>query len=463
VSAAAPSRARAGAGALLVAAALAPGAAHASFWELYGMNPRAIGTAGAQTALADDFTTTFYNPAALTDTRTQGFGVAWVASAPALDLTFERGAPTPAARDPEGTSAIVFGAHFTLAGDRATNRAALGLAFSIPTGSLLAGRALDPAVPHWSMYEALPERIAFAASLGLRPLDWLSLGVGMQVLAGLDGSLDYALDVVAGRFTRKTVVFDIIPRAAPILGLELTPIEGLRIGATYRGRILADVNLPVRLELNGLVDLDVATRFDVQFWPHTFTFAASYVWPALRLTATAEVGWLLWSSAPDPAVDSRIVAGGQLLDGTGLAGALDVPAAGQERAVDLGYRDVLVPRVAIEHQTTSFLTLRAGYALRPSPAPLQTSGTNYVDGTAHHLALGASARFRDPLGLLANPLVVDLGGTVIVLPERRHTKIDPSDPVGTFTASGVVGVVGVGFRYLFGEAAAEVDRPGPGT
>lgn len=433
-----------------------PSAAQANFWEIYGFGPRALGMANCQVAVADDFTAVFYNPAALTAGGRTGFGVGFTTSQPSLSLDFDQ-LPALEPLRPDGASALSFGTLFSLGSTRGVRkRLAMALAFSLPTRSLLSGQAIDPAVPQWYLYQSLPQRIVFALGLSARPFDWLAIGAGVQVLAGLSGVLDYELDIVAGRFSKKTVIFDIEPVAAPLLGLELVPIEHLRLGVAYRADIATGVDLPISLEITGVADLDVGTQFTVQYMPHHLVAGASYSWPDLELLLTAELGAMFWSGAPDPSVDSRIDAAGDLLVGTGLAGALDVPAPGQERSVDLAFRDVLVPRIGIE-KTFDILTVRAGYALKPSPAPVQTSGSNYIDGTAHQLGLGASVRFHAPWDLFANPLILDVGGSLSVLPGRRHQKIDSSDPVGSYVAGGHVIAVGVALRYFFTEDS--IDRP----
>ncbi len=436
---------------------LGPTPARANFWDIYGFNPRAIGLAGTHTAIADDFTAIHYNPAGLTAARGVGFGFALAVTRPSLSLDFDR-PPQIQPLDPPNATAITFGSTFSLAGDGAAGRITLGLGISVPTRSLLNGQALDPAIPHWTMYHALPERIVANLGVGVLPLEWLSLGLGVQLLAGLGGELDYELDVVAGRFSRKTVLFEISPQAAPIVGLELRPIEGLRVGATYRRRMSADVDLPVSLVVTGLADLRVDTSFVVQYMPDQVALGASYRYEPWGLLASAEVTWAAWSQAPDPSVSSRLDVGGSLFEGTGIADALDVPAPGEERSVDLAFRDIWIPRVGVEKDLGDF-TLRAGYALRPSPAPLQTSGTNYVDGTAHHIGLGSSLRWTDPWGLFRNPLIADLGLQAVVLPERGHQKIDANDPVGSFRASGVIWVFGFALRYLFEEKDGRTPAP----
>lgn len=433
---------------------LFPGTAKASFFDVYGVGPRALGMAGAQASVADDFTALYYNPGALTAKNRAMFGLALNFSRNALFIDSARAAPDPAPRDPPNATTVTFGGYFPLSGENAQRRIALAFAVAIPTGSLLAGRAFDPAIPHWSMYEALPERLVAMLGLGLEPIRGLSIGASAQFLASLEGQLDYELDLVAGRFTRKTVSFDIVPRLAPIVGVEARFIPNLRAGFSWRSTIRTNVDLPVVLDLTGLARLNVTTQFSVQYTPHELTWSLAYEVPSLALLIALDLSYAFWSSAPDPSTTSIIDVSGELLDASGLGDALDAPAPGQERAVELAYRNVLVPRLGVE-KLFGPLALRAGYSVRPSPAPVQTSGTNYLDGTAHHVGLGASLSFDDPLGFFLNPLVLDLSSSLIYHPTRRHPKSSAADPVGDLEAGGSIFVFGLGFRYTYGEISAE--------
>lgn len=429
----------------------APSAASANPWDLYGFNPRALSMAGSLTAGADDFTAVYYNPASLTIATTPGFGIGFVASRPRLSLDFDEAERPIRDFAPPKSDGVTFGALFPLGGKAVRNRIALGLGLSVPTRSLLNGQALDPAIPHWYMYQSLPSRLVAVLGLGVLPLDWLSLGAGVQILAGVSGSLDYELDIVAGRFSRKTVVFDIQPQAAPLVGIELRPARGLRIGATYRSAIESVIELPVELEITGIASLEVLTNFRVQYTPHQVALGVSYDVADLGLRFTGDLTYALWSKAPDPSVSSRLDASGELFEGTGIGDAFDAPAPGQERAVELAFRDVVLPRLGVE-KNLGPLVLRGGYAIRPSPAPVQTSGTNYVDATTHQVSIGAGLTFPDPFDAFTNPLVVDVAASGLFVAPRRYDKVDPQDPIGAYDASGVIWVFGVALRYSFEEA-----------
>jgi hypothetical protein len=426
--------------------------ANANPWDLYGFNPRARGMGGAQTVASDDFTGTYYNPASLTIVDDPSFGFGFTLARPRLRIDFDK-EPEIADLRPPAADGVTFGTVFPFGG----RRAAVGLVINVPTSSLLDGQALDPAIPHWYMFQALPRRIVAAASLAVAPWPWISAGIGAQILAGVNGKLDYELDVVAGRFSRKSVTFDIEPKAGPLAGIEVRPLPGLRLGVAYRGSISSTVDIPVAVEITGIADLDIFTVFRVQYTPHQIAFGASYQIPVLDLLVSADVLYALWSMAPDPSPASSIDVGGSLFEGTGLDEALDAPAPGQERAVDLGFRDVIIPRVGLE-RIVGPVAIRAGYGVRPSPAPIQSSGTNYVDATTHEFSLGVGVRFHDPIGLLENPIIIDAGGALFFIPPRRNEKIAPSDPIGSYEAHGLIFVASIGFRYEFGEAPATPDE-----
>src|SRR5690606_7916493 len=132
--------------------------AHANPWDLYGFNPRARGMGSAQTVATDDFTGVYYNPASLTIADDPSFGFAFLLSRPRLRIEFDQ-EPEIGDLRPPGADGVTFGTVFPFGGPRGKRRAAVGLAINVPTSSLLDGQALDPAIPHWYMFQALPRRI----------------------------------------------------------------------------------------------------------------------------------------------------------------------------------------------------------------------------------------------------------------------------------------------------------------
>lgn len=433
---------------LLVLGGLFPSFADAHPWSLFGFGPRAKGLAGAQTAASIDFSAVHYNPSSLTEVPYSGFGFTGSYVLPDLNIEFAEPQSADLALEPEEAPGVAFGAQFLLGDPDVAGRVGLGLGIHLPTGSLLSGQALDPETPQWYLYQSLPRRIVASLGFGWAPWEWVSIGAAIQILAGLKGRIEYELDIVAGRFVQKSVVFDIEPRSAPSFGIELRPHERLRLGATYRASIDAEVDLPVDLEVTGLATILVTTQFRIQYMPHEVAVGASYRVPEIETLLSVDAVWQGWSDAPDPSPQSAVDAAGGLLEGTGLDGAFDAPAAGQSRSVDLGFRDIVVISAGAE-QPIGPGWLRVGYQLSPTPAPVQTTGSNHIDGTAHVFALGGGIRFRDPVGILESPLIVDASAALKFLPTREHAKIAGDDPIGDFKAGGHVLSFGLGFRYEF--------------
>lgn len=432
---------------LLLAGVVWPGVARAHPWALFGLGPRAKGMGGAHTAAAQDYSAVFYNPASLSEVRDGAFAFEGAWMLPELSVEFE-GTPEVEAREVEDAPGIAFGAQLMVGSPDEAGRVGLGISIHVPTRSLLSGRAVDPAVPQWYLYESLPRRIVAALGLGWAPADWLSVGVSVQILAGVRGQLDFELDVAAGRFVEKTVVFDIEPVTAATLGVELRPLPELRLGLAWRSEIGAEVNLPVALELTELAELRVSTQFPIQFSPHELVAGASWRVPVWQTLLAADLTWQHWSRAPDPSPATRLDAGGALLEGAGLGEVFDAPAPGEARTVRLGLRDIFVLAVGVE-QPLGPIQLRAGYRLRPTPVPQQTTGTNYIDASEHHVALGAGFVWRDPSQTLKGPLTLDLSAGVGFLPARRHQKVAGNDPIGSYEAGGRLWQLGIALRYAF--------------
>ena len=58
--------------------------ARASVLDIYGLNPRGTAMGNAQTAVADDYTATVYNPGALTQKKQTSVGAGFIATFPGL-------------------------------------------------------------------------------------------------------------------------------------------------------------------------------------------------------------------------------------------------------------------------------------------------------------------------------------------------------------------------------------------
>ena len=447
---------------LLLLGASAP--AHASVYDMYGVNPRGLSMGQALTAAVRDYTAAYYNPAALATTDGEmNFGLGFQASFPQLDVDralpfcgdgadactqrYGVGGYSPFGNiDPRAFSGFTLGA-LTPFGGLLDNRVAFGICVYLPANNLIRAEGLDPQKPQFYAYQSLPDKFNILAALAYRPVDWVSLGVGVQVLANLDGSVNLDLDVLNHRYDRTDLVVKVRPKANLTAGLLFEPVAGLRIGAAYRGDLDLYYDLPVVADLGTLLELEIAAAETVLYTPHQISAGVSYELAEPHLVFAVDVLYAMWSLAPDPSPQVTLNLGGELLEGFGLADTLDVNMAG--RKIDLAFVDTLSPRVGVEYAPAYWVTLRGGYFFRPTPAPKQTGATNYLDNDAHGVSLGVAFTFKDPFEVHPNPTVLDVGNQLTLLNRRTVYKTAEDDPVGDLSHGGLVYSVGISVSHSY--------------
>lgn len=426
------------------AALLVPGTAAASLLDIYGFNPRGTAMGNAQAAVADDYTATFYNPAAMTQRKQINVGAGFIATVPSLHIDRDAHHSDVPNELPPSFAGVNLGALFPLGG-LLENRLAIGLALYLPTLNLLRAEGIDAQVPQYYLFQNLPDKYDLLGAAAFEFGPWLSVGAGVQVLAGLDGAVDLHVDLTNRTVAQRAVNVEVSPVAAPTVGLFSRPIAPLRLGASWRGALSLDYRLPTRLVITELVDLNLDIGGTVLYSPHVFNVGAAWTFSAIDLVASAEVSHALWSRAPDPSPRFEIDIEGDLVRGIGLGDRLDV---GNGADIELGFVDTTTVRLGLEQRPTESLAVRAGYAFRPTPAPVPTEAFNYIDGDAHLLSLGAGVSFRDPLEIRENQLHLDVAWQLTLLNEVRVEKtLGARDPVGDYSAGGRIHSISVSLRH----------------
>jgi long-chain fatty acid transport protein len=398
----------------------------------------------AHAAVADDYTATFYNPAAMTQRKQVNVGAGFIATVPQLHLDRDRATSEVPSELPPSFAGINLGALFPLGG-LLENRVAIGLALYLPTLNLLRAEGIDAQVPQFYLFQNLPDKYDLLAAAAFEFGPWLSVGAGVQVLAGLDGAVDLHVDLTNRTVAQRSVNVEVSPVAAPTLGLFSRPVEPLRLGASWRGALQLDYRLPTRLVITELVDLNLEIGGTVLYSPHVLNLSAAWAFETLDLVAAVEASRTFWSLAPDPSPRFEIDIEGDLVRGIGLGDRLDV---GNGAAVDLGFVDTTTVRFGLEQRPTDILAVRAGYTYRPTPAPVPTEAFNYVDADAHILSVGAGLSFRDPLEIRENQLHLDVAWQLTLLDEVQVEKTrGERDPVGDYSAGGRIHSISVSLRH----------------
>jgi hypothetical protein len=426
-------------------------------FELFGASARDAAMGGAMTAAVRGPGALHHNPAGLLTDRTHslsgGLRLVW----PRLGV--ERSPPDaePEAALPESHAGLSLGWVKPLGGVLA-DRVAFGVSVAVPATRLLRIQGLDPAQPQFYLYQSLQEKLLIHLGAAGEPLPGLTIGAGVSILADLAGQARLGLDVPGDTFTRRELDVTLRPTASPVLGLRYAPPESsLAFGLCWRGESALKFVLPVMVSAGEALDLDIAVAQTVLWTPHQL--AAGLTWtfggrdpggpggtPGAErrprtatepgaLTLALDLTWGLWSRAPDPSPRLSVDIGGRLVEAFGFGDALDLST--DAPPIALGFADTLTARAGLEWQTTSWLALRAGYGFRPTPAPVQTGATAYLDNDAHTLSAGAGLALMNPTQDAPEVLDLDVALQATVLPRQVVLRRE-GHPGGSLAHGGVV-------------------------
>ncbi len=430
----------------MVLLSLVPLLARADPYSLYGFGPRAAAMGGAMTAEANDYSAVFYNPALLVDRTDVNFGASFqfhrmVSNVQAKDLAKDLDCANCNMPDTVGTS---LGLVFPLGG-KVKNHLAFGLGVYVPTAVLLRLNSPPATTPYWYRYNGNPERLQLHIAAGIKIVEWLKIGLGVQVLADLIGtSANVGVDLFSKEIKSGDINAYLGTRVAPVFSVHLVPIKRLRLGVTFKYEMKLNYKIPATVDIAGIGTLGFVISGTAHFTPHTLNFGAAFD-VTDNFTLTAEGEWQNWSAAPSPYAGIIIDLSGPTLEALGLGKALDVSSPDRKT----GFLDTLGVRAGAEYRVTERFTARLGAFLRPTPVPKQdTQGTNLMDNTTVGITGGIGFNFPDPLEIFAHPIQIDLAGQAQMVLAREAKKTSPDTQSAYTYSANVYGVTGA-IRYDF--------------
>jgi long-chain fatty acid transport protein len=438
------------AGLAFLGAALSLGRARANPLDAFGFGARAVGLAGAYTAAADDFSATYYNPAALASAGALRLEIGYQYTHPVMTLDGHDLRVDP-----------VSGLHggLVLPGVLFTRRVAASIGLFLPDDAVSRLRALPEQQPRFVLYDNRPHRVAITAALALETWDNLFIGGGLTFLANTRGIVDIQGQVGLTSLdqTRLYAEVDVDLAAVryPSFGVLWAPDEHWRVGITLREEFV--LRLDIAVNVHGQVLLDTVDPVEVLiedgsfelvsgnanlFSPRQLALGVSYRGPCWMVAL--DVSWVQWSRFPTDAASVDIA-----LDLEPIT--VEVPSVAEP--VEPGFHDIGVVRTGAEWDVLDHpiagLTLRGGYFYEPTPVPDQPGRTNYVDTDKHGLSLGLTLRLAGMEPVLPKPFYLDLASQVVILPERAYRKADPADLVGEYRASGLYFTASFTGKFLF--------------
>lgn len=420
--------------------------AGASTFDIYGFGPRAMAMGGALGGGADDSTASYYNPASLTSEKTVHLGIGLSYTAPFLYV--DRAMPDSEHPTvlPGNHGGINFGWKYPVGGVF-QDKVALGVSLHLPFGRLMHIQGFDPTSPQFYLYQNLHDKLLFVAAVAYEPTSWLSLGVGVQVLADLAGTATLNLDIIDETFESAEAQVDIVPTGGPILALHARPWRGWQLGLTYRASTSLTFSLPVGVHISEALALDIGMQQNVLWTPDQWVVGLRFEAPRWDLSLGVDLTWARWSEAPDPSTHLSIDFQGKVIEGVGLGDAVDVST--DAVPIDLGFVDTWTPRFGLEWNPVDFLMLRAGYFFRATPAPRTQGSAMYLDNHAHVLSLGVGFVVEESLGLANGPLELDFALQSTVLVDRTVMRLTAGDPIGSLSHGGniLTGSMSCSYRY----------------
>ncbi|MBK9034666.1 MAG: hypothetical protein IPL61_25940 [Myxococcales bacterium] len=379
-------------GAALVAA-MATGAAGSPL-DLFGFGGRSPGLAGTGVATSTDYDAVYLNPAGLAETPRKRATVGGLAG----DFRLELGGQDSGTTSPRG---LTIGGQVPMPlGGALRDRVGLGFGFYVPSQAINRARAPFPGTPTFALLESRAFVVGLMVAVGVRVTPRWSVGLGVNALAVLRGTIDVTIDG-AGRFTTQSEQ-RLLTRFAPIAGARWHRSPTTDVGLVVRAPSRSDYDIEVTSDLGAALPLTlpiIHIAGTAQYDP--LIVAAELAWrPAPSTTLTGHLAWHRWSAFPLPTEN---------------------PVAGTAPQGPADFHDTAVPRVSIEHARPAaggVVTARAGYAFLWSPAPEMRGRQSLLDNHRHELAAGVGLAWPGR----ALPLHVDAWVQLHHLVARRHRK-----------------------------------------
>ncbi len=264
----------------------------------------------------------------------------------------------------------------------------VGVTTYLPFDAIASFDSGEPFVPEYPMYRSRTQRSQFDIGAGVEPAPGIRFGAGLHVGYKVTGGTNLYVTTEAGkpssmRFQAKTK-----PKVSPYFGTLVALTDTLDAGLTVRLPLASTGELQVRstAKIVGSFDLAFTGASTLVYDPLTVELGA--VWRQAPGAAThLQVDFQRWSRFEQPAFTIANPTASECSTPCGLpVSPSDNPSA--------AFRDIFIPRVGQELAWSESVTLRVGYAYRPSILAAPPSGQgNLLDPGKHMFSLGTGYRF----------------------------------------------------------------------
>lgn len=343
--------------------------------DTFGAGARNKALGGAGISIAEDYTATFYNPSLLAICRGSRLSLGY-------DLVHTSLNDSNSATEQLGTyQAMNLG--FCL---KPLNHVGIGVYSNFSLGPIqFSAGTLDP-TPTFIMYAGDLKAFSMMMGAGYSPIKQLSIGAAMSLGTGVNLGTDLTVKIsepyIVAKFPAK-----IAPIVGAIIGVTGIPLPDWKLSFVYRSATYGQLDITTSGSIGGLPNgpLKLAETFIqgfISYSPHQIALGSSYLL-AEKWLFTADATYYFWSKYPGPFLQIQNSPTSRI--GAGVTIAEIEPA---------NFTDVIVPRAGVEYNAWDKLKVRAGYAFRPTPAPVPAGKAQLLDANAHRLSLGAGYEFQ---------------------------------------------------------------------
>jgi long-chain fatty acid transport protein len=382
--------------------------AHAAgFADTWGFGSRAVSLGGAFTAIADDYSAAYYNPAGLAQESRNYVTLDYMYTSPKIKVEDNEGNDL-VTRTPNGSvmtnpteyrgSSRGLNLSIPLIGlginvNDVVNmpiKVQFGMAISMPEHSDTMYRIYSYPVdqPHFIRYGDNIDRIHAAIGLGVECIkDLLYVGLGAQTMLYGDGMIyvDGLNTTEANGEAVAEVKQSNLLKMDPLAGIMVTPLDKkLKIGFSFRDKEQVEIDpLPTLITVINSpfqANIGIVMGLWAFYTPREYSLGASYDFDFLLVSAEANLQkWSDYDIMPEEKVNE--------LTKAGFAGMPD-------------FKDTINYRLGVEWKINKNTNATFGYCHQPTPVPDQSGViSNYIDMDKDIFSLGGRYTFNVPFAL----------------------------------------------------------------
>ena len=369
---------------LVLASSFLPGPAGALSFHTFGFGPKAIGMGNAFTAVADDFSAAWYNPAGMTQKKNVELGLGYQYLRPFLEVNgADFGVRETHSLALGFTLPIPFSAWLE-------NKVFFGMSFYMPWDLIFGVKVPLPEEPQFLLLENEPRDLIVNPALAFEIHPAVSIGGGVILSDNTFGSFKATLT------PENEAVLDVnqeLPTFfSPSAAIHFRPGEiwpslgDLRLGFLWRDEFRIEYTFTPLIGL-GYIPLIINFRAVSLYQPEQYVVGVSFT-PLPWLLVAADLSYNRWSRIPDPNLETSF----------NFVFPIFPVTFAPTRAFSPDFHDTLVPRLGVQvrvrESDTLDLFLRFGYSFEESPVPAQTGVTNYLDGDRNIFSFSPELRLK---------------------------------------------------------------------